>query len=363
MKQFLRATGGLVFACLLASCAPDPGVRFFTPEQYPTKLSDWNLFTPAQQGLALSPGNDVYELNMALFTDYAHKLRTLYVPPDAHLTYHNFEAFAAPTGTIISKTFFYNTNAKGEVDLQQSFSGDPGNLGPNFQLIETRLLVKQDHGWDALPYIWRADDAYLKITGDLMSLPLADETNLNYLVPSRNQCASCHATNHTTAAIQPIGLKARHMNKAHPVSGTNQLTSLSKTNRLANLPDDVPANASLRSFEPSELAHAARSYLDINCGHCHNPQGAADTSGLLLDYQDHSLRDLGACKPPIAAGRGSGGHLYSIVPGQATASIMTYRMATTDPGTMMPELGRSLVHREGVSLVTDWINSISGECL
>jgi len=30
-------------------------------------------------------------------------------------------------------------------------------------------------------------------------------------------------------------------------------------------------------------------------------------------------------------------------------------MASTEPGTMMPELGRSLVHDEGVALVRDYI--------
>ena len=108
--------------------------------------------------------------------------------------------------------------------------------------------------------------------------------------------------------------------------------------------------------------HEQADVVDINCGHCHNPQGAADTSGLLLDYQDHSLREMGACKPPIAAGRGSGGFLYSIVPGEADESIMTFRLETTDPGAMMPELGRSLVHSEGIDLISEWIDQMPGRC-
>jgi hypothetical protein len=34
---------------------------------------------------------------------------------------------------------------------------------------------------------------------------------------------------------------------------------------------------------------------------------------------------------------------------------MIYRMATTEPGVAMPELGRAMVHKEGVNLVSDWI--------
>ena len=71
---------------------------------------------------------------------------------------------------------------------------------------------------------------------------------------------------------------------------------------------------------------------------------------------------MGRCKPPIAAGRGSGGFNYSLVPGQADQSILTFRMASRDPAAMMPELGRTLVHQQGVELIRSWINTMQGEC-
>jgi hypothetical protein len=49
---------------------------------------------------------------------------------------------------------------------------------------------------------------------------------------------------------------------------------------------------------------------------------------------------------------------YTIVPGQPEKSIMVYRMASTDPSIMMPELGRKLVHKEGVELVKQWIKEM-----
>jgi hypothetical protein len=55
--------------------------------------------------------------------------------------------------------------------------------------------------------------------------------------------------------------------------------------------------------------------------------------------------------------------LYSIVPGQAEHSILSFRLATNDPGMMMPELGRSLVHQEGLEIIDQWINSMDGQCL
>ena len=74
-------------------------------------------------------------------------------------------------------------------------------------------------------------------------------------------------------------------------------------------------------------------------------------------------RHLGICKPPVAAGRGTGDHMFDIVPGQPDASILPYRMASSEPGVMMPEIGRSTVHREGVALIRAWIASQQGACL
>jgi len=133
--------------------------------------------------------------------------------------------------------------------------------------------------------------------------------------------------------------------------------------RLSGLPSltAVPKNA---EFDGNlAAAEKARAYLDVNCGHCHNPRGAADTSGLLLDAATISTRALGICKPPIAAGQGTGGRAYSIVPGAPEDSIIVFRMATDDPGSRMPELGRSLVHREGVALVSEWVRGLAGECI
>ena len=71
---------------------------------------------------------------------------------------------------------------------------------------------------------------------------------------------------------------------------------------------------------------------------------------------------LGLCKPPVAAGQGTGDFTFDIVPGHPEKSILTYRMESTDPGAMMPELGRAVPHVEGIALVTKWIAAWPGQC-
>jgi hypothetical protein len=95
-------------------------------------------------------------------------------------------------------------------------------------------------------------------------------------------------------------------------------------------------------------------YLDVNCGHCHQPEGAANTSGLNLIFGTPLSTELGVFKATVSAGAGTGGHQYSIVPGNPEESILVYRMNSTNPGAMMPELGRRLVHEEGVALMKEW---------
>ena len=71
---------------------------------------------------------------------------------------------------------------------------------------------------------------------------------------------------------------------------------------------------------------------------------------------------MGVCKPPVAAGGGAGDLQYGIVPGDPDNSILHYRVASTKPDEMMPELGRSLVHEEGVALLREWIGTLPGSC-
>ena len=67
---------------------------------------------------------------------------------------------------------------------------------------------------------------------------------------------------------------------------------------------------------------------------------------------------VGINKSPIAAGTASGDRLYDIVPGAPDESIIVYRMESTDPEIMMPEMGRTLAHKEGIKLIRDWIESL-----
>ena len=64
-------------------------------------------------------------------------------------------------------------------------------------------------------------------------------------------------------------------------------------------------------------------------------------------------------KRPVAAGRGAGGLLFDVVPGEPDQSILLHRMLSNDPGVAMPELGKSSIDREGTEAVRSWIEEMS----
>lgn len=340
-------------------------------------LSDWGLFDVSGEALELSDGVIPYDLSSPLFTDYANKLRTLWVPsgaPAADLSAGNVPDL--PVGTVISKTFYY-PKAGGASTRVVKAEDPPGQLNPilsdlsQVRLMETRLLVRREDGWAAVSYVWNEaqTDAVLTRIGDAQSLTLVDpqgeDKDFTYIVPDINQCAGCHAPNNTSREIQPLGVRARHLNTSFTHEGTvsNQLAFLRERGVLSDLGpvSALPANADWSDTSAS-LEARARSYLDINCAHCHNPVGPADTSGLDLTMAADFGPALGVCKLPIAAGSGTGGRAFSIVPGAPDESILLYRLETTKPGAMMPELGRALQHAEGVALIHDWIAEMDGGC-
>lgn len=360
---------------LLCACRDTPREPVFHAQGNPDALSAWNVLSVDGQKLQLSSRVMPYDLNSALFSDYAHKLRTVWVPEGQIVSYREDDVLEFPVGTIISKTFYYPRNGDTDAVLKTD-DQTAQRLNARFdlsavRLIETRLLVRRTEGWAVFPYVWNAaqTDAKLKRIGDIIALEISgadmDMAQFSYVVPNVNQCSGCHAVNATTREIHPIGPKARHLNKdyAYKDGVQNQLSVWQARGILGpiSILGDPPKNVDWTDSDETVEARA-RAYLDINCAHCHNPVGPADTSGLNLEPNAPHGPALGLCKLPIAAGTGTGGRDFDIVPGQPEHSIFIYRLASLNPAEMMPELGRSLRHDEGVDLITQWIAQMEGRC-
>lgn len=318
----------------------------------PEKLSAYGLFEGSGSTQAPVEGVIPYSLNTPLFSDYAEKYRFVKLPPGTSATYQADRSFDFPVGTVIAKTFAYPADMR-EPDKE-------------IRLLETRILKHEESGWVGLPYIWNDEqtEATLQLGGKIMPVSWThtdgQHQEIDYLVPNANQCKGCHKVEDNI--MRPIGPKGSQMNGdfAYAHGSENQLAYWTRTGALqdAPAPDEAARMAVWDDPSSGTLDERARAWLDVNCAHCHNSKGPARNSGLdLVSTQTHPFK-YGVFKPPVAAGRGSGGFSYDIVPGDPDKSIMAFRIASTEADVVMPELGKRLVHKEGVELIREWITSM-----
>ena len=316
-------------------------------EKFPKKLSSF-LFFQDNNAQVPSEGVIPYELISSLFSDYSYKQRWVYVPRGKKANFVKDKVFDFPVGSALIKTFYYPI--------------DERDLALGRRLMETRLLLRKTNGWEAVSYAWNEtqDEAFIKKAGKTILNEWIDfegETrSVRYRVPNKNQCKECHANNDL---VTPIGPKARNLNKVfdYQDESINQLTKWIKVDYIDEI--DMNLNTPV-NWEDKTLSLDARvkSYLDINCGHCHSSTGGANSTGLYLDVTENRPTHRGVFKKPVATGRGSGGHKFSISPGKPEESILLYRMISIDPGVMMPESGRSLSHQEAIEMIREWIDKM-----
>lgn len=309
------------------------------------RLSSYGLF---EDIAAQTPASGVvpYAINTPLFSDYAAKDRFVRLPDSMTLSWSDLDAFGAPEGTVLVKTFSYPHDRR-----------DPS---AGRRLLETRLLVRTADSWTGASYVYDEEDqtdARLAVAGATLDTSWihddgSERTN-RYSVPDKNQCKSCHAEH--DGVIGALGPKARHV---------GNLAELVDAGLVSGAPPREMWPRAVVASDPSTgtVEERARRWLDINCGHCHNATGAARTSGLYLDATVTDPAQLGVCKPPVAAGGGSGGRRFAIVPGAPDESILVFRIESTEPDIAMPELGRNLVDAEGVALIREWVAQLAGSC-
>ncbi len=345
--------------CCQRAATPGPGAVQFDPQQAPyPKLSDYGFFTAVDEdGFAPNAGVLLYEPITTLFTDYAHKARYVWMPDSVQATVDDKGVLQFPDNSVLIKHFYYPADFRKPDEARD--------------LIETRLLMKKAGQWEAYTYVWNGEDteAELNLVGDFRQAAWTDEQGrartVEYVVPNKNQCKSCHNQN---KQLLPIGPKVRNLNAMleYP-DGTrqNQIAKWQAEGKLAEGDWSARFTALADWADPASgsVEDRALAYLEVNCGHCHHPEGPAHTTGLYLhtDFKDQPAQ-LGICKSPVAAGKGSGGHRFGVAPGRPEASILLHRMQSDDPGVMMPEIGRAVAHEEGIALVRDWIAQLPGDC-
>ncbi|MBL7886503.1 MAG: hypothetical protein JNJ52_07130 [Flavobacterium sp.] len=348
----------IVFLSLCYACSSSdeeyievsPVVMDLTVVPYP-KLSDYKFFEGELKNLNPSYGVIPYKPASELFSEYALKKRFIWMPNGTKASYtSDGEILNLPVGAALIKVFYYD------------------NVQPNntTQIIETRIMIRKSDGWVFAEYIWNTQqtDAFLETAQTNRTISWKDENNVIQTVDYRTpivdaDCFRCHG-NITTLQKIPIGIKPQNLNTNYTYSegSKNQLSKLIEFGYLENnLPSTIVSTVNYKDASNS-IDHRVRSYFDANCAHCHINDGEAAHLSLRFAFNETTN--------PVMMGVGVNaehfvpGYTGRIVqPNNVAQSILHYRVNThTDNFYIMPPLGRTIKHTEGVQLIEDWINSL-----
>jgi len=314
----------------------------------PTLLG-YGLFTGSGATQDPVPGVVRYDVISPLFADDALKHRFIQLPADgAKARYSDGDPWDLPVGSIVVKTFAYPR------DVRNPAEGE--------RLIETRLLIRGPSEIVPITYVWNAaqTEAVREVAGRDVLVGWIDETGrsrtTDYRIPNTNDCKRCHGQDQ----VYLLGIRTRQLDRVFGALGENQIDALSALGFFESAPEvGVRDHLVDPQDERAPIDARGRSYLDANCGHCHNKGAAADWSGLELDWGNRTHRVLGVCKSPSSAGD-TGGHRFDIVPGKPEESVLFYRMQLADSAYRMPEGSRAPDAR-GNEVIAAWITAFSGE--
>ena len=332
-------------------------VRFDLAQTPYPKLSDYNFFVGPLKDQ--KPGYKVipYEPASSLFSDYAHKKRFVWMPKGTSATYDGDDnVFEFPVGTVFIKTFYYD-------------NVQPSNTT---KIIETRLLIRKNDGWKLYDYIWNTDqtEAFLDTNQNGIFVPITWTENnitrsIDYKVPSQTECVTCHKINvqETGEKNIPIGPKPQNLNTVYNY-GVTQRNQLEYWKRIGYIDSTLPNLNDIYSTvdwrdtsKPLDLR--AKSYIDMNCAHCHRDGGHCDYVPQRFNFSNNDPYTFGICLPPLF---NIPDNPYVINAGDADHSELMYRINTNEGSEMMPIIGRTIIHEEGVALIREYINSLPNPC-
>ncbi len=195
--------------------------------------------------------------------------------------------------------------------------------------VETRVLRRDDAGWDFATYVWDGDDAVRLEPEARVELEDPEHT-----VPSRYECRICHEP-----AGGPIGLRARQL-------APDDLEQLNT--RFRPDVEHVPIDG--HDGPTTEVL----GYFVGNCVHCHDGRRSKQTAfDLRPDVALENILGVETESPLLPRG-------MRVEPGSAENSSLWLALARSDTLDIsaMPPAGVQQVDIEAVDLVGDWIDAM-----
>ena len=312
-------------------------------DSFPKTLSESGLFAdvPAHN---LADGVLPYEINAEPWMDGAIGTRFVAIPGKQQI------------GVYTDGSGHANWDGKHKGSWKfpkDSVVGKTISLGDH--RVETQLLHYDGQAWQAYTYLWNEEQTDATLAADEtieLELEIAGEKR-PWMVSNRGECMICHSN----ANDMLLGFKPNQLGSSpgtQAVSTEDQLAQLTTAGLFEQAPKRTPALANPHD-ETANLDTRARSYLHVNCAHCHRPQGGGSVAmNVVFDAGPAKMRILD--EAPLQGNFGID-DARVIKSGDPSLSTLLYRFCKLGPG-HMPKLGGLEVDSEGAILLHDWIASL-----
>ncbi|MBI1311100.1 c-type cytochrome [bacterium] len=340
--------------------------------EFPRRLSQTGLFESVTEH---SPASGVvpFSINAAQWGDHAESERWLGLPGETSIGIHDQANQVA--GSMFRRVMDYPNDAVLMKTLSLELTaGDPATK----RRIETQLLHFNGYDWRGYSYRWNEDQTDAELvdaTGSTATFRVVDSDapggvrHQTWRFSSRTECIRCH----NPWAEFSLAFNTAQLNR--PVAGgtdQNQLEHLyslgvlhdvppdvSPDDKFAVIKDPVPPRERPHLVDPfdasADLTQRARSYLHINCAHCHRFNGGG-SARIYLPF-DQPIYKTEAVDTRPSQGAFGIDDARIIAPGDPFRSVLYFRVAKTGAG-HMPHLGSRLIDETGLQLVHDWIQQL-----
>ena len=258
---------------------PNPEVS--QRSDFPSSLSKTGLFASTRDHRPAS-GVIPYSVNVGLWADGATAERFLAVPGTGRIAIDDQGNWRFPDGSVLVRTV--------SIELER---GKPASR----RRIETQLLHFEAESWRPYTYVWsddQADAVLAESGGSSKTLMVTDPSapggrrTLDYRINARVECILCHnpwvekkTTIFGRQSASPLGVNTAQLNRSRSAGGVphDQLASLQQ---MGLLTASVASEKAPRLTDPydssANLDSRARSYLQVNCSHCHQVHAGGATN-------------------------------------------------------------------------------------
>ncbi len=327
--------------------------------RFPSKLSESGLFSDVA---TLKPEKGVYpyEIIAEPWSDGLAASRHIAIPDRETLSLYtrNIQskgqsrgAWNYPQGTVFVKTLW----------LPASMA-----LDGKERRIETQVLHKLNDEWKAYAYVWNQDQTDASLAGSQgqdHELIIRDrrtasgQSSFKWRTTARSECLLCHTYRGGTV----YGFNQRQLSKGVSISDkrSNLVKHFESMGMFADPVDLTKYEPIAAPYDESAtLKDRAKSYLHLNCAHCHRKGGggtAVIDLRLELPWDSMDLIDMEASQGAFGISDAK-----IVKPASPFSSTLLYRMAKTGSG-RMPHFASSEVDEKGIVLIRDWIGSLKNE--